>query len=46
MKKKRPKEPEARPMKCAVCNECYESQFVPGRCHFGGPFSGYIREGD
>ena len=41
MKKKQ--EPKIIPMKCAVCNECYRyADRRPDKCHFGGPYLGYV----
>lgn len=29
-------------MNCPLCVKCEESDKVPGRCIYGGPFSGFI----
>lgn len=40
---KKNKEPKIIPMKCAVCNECYRYENSGSdRCHFGGPYLGYV----
>lgn len=37
------KQEELIPMKCVVCTECYRlSDRFGNRCHYGGPYNGYI----